>query len=525
MASLLLLLTCAFADIFQNVLAISDSDVLQKLSELEDSVRRLESENSEMRGEVLQLEDRIAVERQLQSTADAFSDIRGTMDTMWVLICAMLIMVMQAGFAMVESGTCRVINVQNILLKNMVDVCVGTVCWFAFGWSFAFGFDETKKNEDVFAGHLQYFGHEFLEADADGNQVSTDKPAMWFFQWTFCATSATIVSGGVAERVQFPGYLVFTACMTTFIYPIVVAWMWSSNGWLTAGGDKHLNEVGFNDFAGSGVIHMTGGIASLVGSIAIGPRKGRFDPGEDPEKFNPHNLPFIVLGTFILWYGWYGFNCGSTLGMSTVNTGRLAAIVAMNTTLSASAGGLVVIVLRKLTQKRYDIGAMCNGILAGLVSVTAGCANVEFGSALLIGCVGGCVFNGASFLVRTVKIDDPIDAFAVHGACGCWGVLAAALFDWGKGFDRYNGFNGGFSNTADLSGNKDDLWKSGMAAALIEVLVIAGWVGSLSALIFVPMRLLGLLRASNEVQDKGMDASKHSPTKAYYGDPYESGIV
>jgi len=411
--------------------------------------------------------------------------------------------------------------VSNILLKNLVDVCIGTVCWYSFGYMLAYGFNSEETNS-VFAGEYNYFGHEFLEADENGNQVPTNHPRDWFFQWAFCATAATIVSGGVAERVQFPGYFIFTICMTTFIYPIVVAWMWSSNGWLIPGKDKHLNEVGFNDFAGSGIVHMTGGVAALVGAIALGPRKGRFDGSTSPDEFNAHNLPLIVLGTFILWFGWYGFNCGSTLGLSSTSTGQMAAVVAMNTTIAASLGGLTVLVLRLIIYRKYDVGGMCNGILAGLVSITAGCGNVESGSALVIGIIGGIIFQLTSMLLKMVKVDDPIDAFAVHGAAGAWGVLAACIFDWGKGFDKYNGFQGGFGNAADADGNTDGLWKSGFAAAVVEILVIIAWVGGLSAIIFAPLRLLGLLRAPDTMQDMGMDEAKHSPSKAYYTDALKS---
>jgi Amt family ammonium transporter len=341
---------------------------------LESAVHKLESENLKVTSENKELQAKIdkqnvKLEEALGSspktmgrrltlasvTAD-LATVTAAMDTMWLLVCGFLIMLMQAGFAMVESGTCRTINVSNILLKNMVDVCVGTLCWFAFGYSFAYGFDSTKADTDVFAGNMNYFGHEFLESNENGDQVATNHPRDWFFQWTFCATGATIVSGGVAERVQFPGYLIFTICMTTYIYPIVVAWMWSTNGWLTAGGKNHLNEVGFNDFAGSGIVHMTGGVAALVGACAVGPRNGRFnESGVDQDAFSPHNLPFLVLGTFILWFGWYGFNCGSTLGVSG-GLDKLAAVVAMNTTISASVGGLGVLVLRLAVTKKFDVG-------------------------------------------------------------------------------------------------------------------------------------------------------------------------
>jgi len=314
------------------------------------------------------------------------------------------------------------------------------------------------------------------------------------------------VSGGVAERVKLPGYVCFSFIMTAFVYPVVVAWTWGY-GWLA-----DVTSVGYMDFAGSGVVHMTGGVGALVGAICAGSRDGRW---ENPDEFIPHSLPLVVLGTFILWFGWYGFNCGSTLGLNTAAQGTLAAQVAMNTTVAAATCGLTVFFLMYAKIRKYDLGAMCNGILAGLVSITAPCGNVEVGSAFAIGLLGGLIYFGASNLLKLCKVDDPIDAFAVHGACGAWGVLAAALFDWGKGFDYANGWNGWDCYRGDDGKCQSGAWTATFAANCLEILAILGWVGTLSAAMFVPLRLTGLLRASDEAQEEGMDASKHSPPKAY----------
>mmetsp|Transcript_29812 Transcript_29812/g.54407 ORF Transcript_29812/g.54407 Transcript_29812/m.54407 type:complete len:567 (+) Transcript_29812:46-1746(+) len=527
MAKIFVALVCVLSHVATASSDTAKQDISQRLVDLENEMRqfheknqkirlqneKMANENTRLNGECLKLRKGLEESRRFLQAAD----LAGALDHLWLIICGALVMLMQAGFAMVESGCCRIKNVQNILLKNLMDVCMGTLCWWAWGWMISYGFDSSKPDQ-VFAGNLQYFGHEFLEADADGNQTPTNLPRDWFFQWAFCATAATIVSGGVAERVQFPAYLCFTFCMTSFIYPIVVAWMWSSNGWLTAGKDKHLNEVGFNDFAGSGIVHMTGGVGALVGAIISGPRKGRFDIPQK-ESFDPHNLPLVVLGTFILWFGWYGFNCGSTLGLSTTAVGQLAAIVAMNTTIAASSGGLMVLVLRFIMTRKYDIAGMCNGILGGLVSITAGCGNVESGSAVVIGIIGGLVFVVASTVLKICKVDDPIDAFAVHGACGLWGVLAAALFDWGEGFNKYNGFQGGFSNAKNLANETDGLWSGGFAAAIVEILVITLWVAGLSVIILLPFRVTGFLVVKDNIQDQGLDETKHSPPKAYSGRP------
>jgi len=365
-----------------------------------------------------------------------------------------------------------------------------------------------------FIGSDSWFGSGFLEykelVSAGGDKVPVYEPTAnmlaWFFQWAFCSAAATIVSGGVAERVKFPGYCIFSFWMTAFMYPVVVAWTWGY-GFLAS-----INDVGYMDFAGSGIVHMSGGVGALVGAIVAGPRAGRF---ETPDDFAPHSMPLIVLGTFILWFGWYGFNCGSTLGLSTAAKGFMAAQVAMNTTIAAATGGLVVFLLRlAVTRGKYDIGGFCNGILAGLVSITAGCGNVEVGSAFAIAVIGGIIYQGTSMLLQRVGVDDPIDAFAVHGAAGAWGTFAAAVFDWGSGVDFYSGWSG-FSCVMDgdkcLSGANGQ----GIAANVLQVVIITLWIAFWSALVFVPLRLVGFLTADVPMQLKGFDEVKHSPPKAY----------
>jgi len=431
-------------------------------------------------------------------------DIQGAMKHIWLLICGALVMFMQAGFAMVEAGCCRAKNVQNIMLKNLTDVCVGTLGWWATGWAFAYGgpyVDGILPNG--FMGGEQFFSATFLTHTSDGQFEGSDNFANWFFQWTFCSAASTIVSGGVAERVNFPGYCIFSMMMTAFVYPIIVAWTWGY-GWLGANN--------YMDFAGSGIVHMCGGVGALVGAAIAGPRTGRW---ENPDSFQPHSLPLVVLGTFILWFGWYGFNCGSTLELPDRATGQLAAMVAMNTTIAPATAGLVVFLLRYAQIKKYDIGGFCNGILAGLVSITAPCGNVESGSAFLIAVIGALIYESVSILMRKAKIDDPIDAFAVHGCCGMWAVLAAALFDMGAGFDQYNGWSGFSCNVDEDGACAKGAWGNGMAINIAGVAAIFAWTAFWSSLVFAPLRAHGMLRASDEVQEAGFDASKHSPAKAY----------
>jgi Amt family ammonium transporter len=435
------------------------------------------------------------------------------MSSAWLILCGALVMFMHAGFAMLETGCCRAKNASNVLMKNLVNVCIGTLGWWGIGYGFAYGMGDDVPDEDAggngFIGLNGFFAHDYLVQTPTGN-APTGTPLAWFFQWAFCTVAATIVSGAVAERVISSTYSWYVLIMTGFIYPVVVAWTWGY-GWIMA-----LFDVGVIDFAGSGIVHLTGGVSGLAGTIVLGPRKGRW---ENPDEFDAHNLPLVVLGTFILWFGWYGFNCGSTLGMDE-GTGYLAAQVAMCTTLAAATGGIVVFFLRYAVYRYYDVGGLCNGILAGLVSITAPCGNVEAGSAVVIGLIGGLVYQMASMLLRKLKIDDPVDAVPVHGACGIWGVLAAVIFDygstrWDEPFEQFHGWSGFACMLADDGTCADDLVGDAFLAHLIMIGVIIAWSGVLSGLVFAVLRLTGMLRIDPDTEDMGMDAKKHSPSKAY----------
>jgi len=440
-------------------------------------------------------------------------DATAPLDTIWLILCGALVMIMQSGFAMVCAGCCRVINVQHILLKNLMDVCVGTIGWYICGYSFAYrgDYDSDDSLENGFIGNHGFFGFGMSEGDNDvytpemvGNYAMY---CHWFFQWAFCTAAATIVSGSVAERVHFEGYAIYSFVMTSFIYPVLVAWTWGY-GWIAGS----INDVGYIDFAGSGVVHMTGGIGALVGAVFAGARTGRW---EYPEEFVPHSLPLVVLGTFILWFGWYGFNCGSTLSMHTEGDAYKASLVAMNTTLSAAMGGITVLTIEYQKTKKYDLGGLCNGILGGLVSITAGCSNVNIGSALVIGLIGGCFYDVSSMALKKLKIDDPVDAFSVHGTCGMWGVIAAALFDWGQGFSYANGWSGFTCVKNDDGGCDDDGMSKTLAANVVEVIMVILWSGGLSSLVFGALRAIGWLRESDDAQEVGADESKHSQGSAY----------
>lgn len=310
--------------------------------------------------------------------------------------------------------------------------------------------------------------------------------AGWWFQYVFCAAAATIVSGAMAERTTLAGYLAYTFVISGFVYPVVVHWTWGG-GWVSS------FNGGLIDFAGSGIVHMTGGIAALVGAAVVGPRKGRFDESRQPITLPPHNTTFQVLGTMILWLGWYGFNPGSTLGLNTYAAAMSRAVA--TTTLAAASGGVTVVMVDKLfISHTYDIGMLCNGILAGLVSITAGCANVYPWAALIMGFTGGLFYLAASkIVVHICKIDDPLDAFAVHGACGFWGIFTAALLAAPE-----------FGRTGAFYGDGAPL-----VACITFFFSNLAWTGGLMLIIFLILKFTHVLRVSADVEEAGMDVSKH----------------
>jgi Amt family ammonium transporter len=375
--------------------------------------------------------------------------------------------------------------------------------------------DSGSKSGNVFIGTANNDTGAFLAAGW-GSTASQDNGAtmaLWFFQYVFAAAAATIVSGAVAERAQLEAYMIYTCVITGFIYPIVVHWVWCDNGFLSGAftTKKSLTVLGgCLDFAGSGVVHMTGGVAALCAASIIRPRIGRFDENGAPNPMPGHSTPSVVLGTFILWFGWYGFNPGSTLGITPAGYGTVMARAAMCTTLAAGGGGLTCVFFDRIFSKTFDVAMVCNGILAGLVSITAGCAAVLSWAALLIGVIGAFIYYGSHRLMLKLQIDDPLDAASVHGACGFWGVLAVGLF----AYPEYTAM--GWDVPIDKSGSEAAsycglFYGCGMllAAQLVALLIEIAWVGSLSSALFWGLRLAGILRVSEEIEMAGMDVSKH----------------
>jgi Amt family ammonium transporter len=326
------------------------------------------------------------------------------LDTVWVLFTAALVFFMQAGFGMVEAGFIRAKNACNILTKNFLDFCIASVGFFLFGYAIMFG------SGNWLIGYKGWF----MKNAVSGAAIPLF--AFWLFQAAFCGAAATIVAGGMAERMKFAAYLIYSFFISSFIYPLVGHWIWGG-GWLSA--------MGFSDFAGSTVVHAVGGFAALIGTMMLKPRIGKYNLEGKSRAIAGHNIPLASLGVFILWFGWFGFNAGSTLS---VGNGELIARIAMNTNLSAATGGIFAIALVWLMFGKPDLSIGMNGALAGLVAITAPCAYVDPWAAIVIGAVGGIIVVFGVVLLDKLRIDDPVGAVPVHGFNGIWGTVSVGIF-------------------------------------------------------------------------------------------------
>jgi ammonium transporter, Amt family len=414
------------------------------------------------------------------------------LDNVVLFLCAVLVIFMQAGFALVETGLNAAKNAVNIMFKNYMDFCLGAVLFFIIGFGIMYPSMYAADTKTVLIPGWLEFGGLAIPSPVPGEASlptaeaahPIQPQAFFLFQVAFCATAATIVSGSVAGRIKFPAYLVYTAVISGLIYPISGMWMWGS-GWLFT--------MGFKDFAGSVVVHTVGGMAGLAGAIALGPRIGKFING----KVMPmpgHNLPFAALGVFILLIGWYGFNPGSQLAFTgAVNTDSIM-LVAVNTTLAACTGSLLGMITSWVLFKKPDLTFALNGGLAGLVAITANCNVVTHSSALIIGAIGGVLVCLAVIALDKLKIDDPVGAFPVHGVCGMWGGIATGLF-----------FDPTLMDKAMLAG----AGQASLMTQVIGTLAIGGWALGSSLALFFALRAFGLLRVNAEEEMAGLDISEH----------------
>ncbi len=328
---------------------------------------------------------------------------------LWTLIAAALVFFMQAGFAMVEAGFTRAKNSINIMMKNLMDFSIGSIGYWAIGFGLMFGATST--------GWFGTSGFFLSDWTPDGDPWVL---AFWMFQVVFAATAATIVSGAMAERTKFTGYIIYSCIVSALIYPIFGSWAWGS----LLNGSGWLEKFGFIDFAGSTVVHSVGGWAALAGAIVLGPRIGKYTKDGKIKPIMGHNIPLAALGVFILWLGWFGFNPGST---TTADTS--IAMIFVNTNLAAAAGACLAMIVSWIKFGKPEVGMSLNGALAGLVGITAGCANVSPSSAIMIGAIAGIIVVFSVLFFDKIKVDDPVGAISVHGVCGAWGTLGAGLFN------------------------------------------------------------------------------------------------
>ena len=384
----------------------------------------------------------------------------------WTLVAAFLVFFMQAGFAMLETGLTRAKNAVNIMMKNLMDFAVGSLAYWIVGFGLMFGVTATG-----WFGTDGFFLSDFTKSGDPWVY------AFWMFQVVFAATSATIVSGAMAERTKFTAYLIYSFAISAFIYPIFGSWAWGSlfhgGGW--------LEKLGFIDFAGSTVVHSVGGWASLAGAMILGPRIGKFTKDGKPLAIPGHNLTLAALGTFILWFGWFGFNPGSTTAAIPDIAG-----IAVTTNLAAAAGAVSAMFTAWIVLGKPDASMTLNGALAGLVAITAGCANVSPVGAVLIGLIAGViVLFSVLFIERKLKIDDPVGAISVHGVCGAWGTLGAGIF-----------------NAAGFSWSIVGVQALGVAAAFL-------WVFPIAFILFKVIQKTVGLRVTKEEELEGLDVGEH----------------
>jgi ammonium transporter, Amt family len=417
--------------------------------------------------------DEAAVELVVEETAEAeaapltANELAFAIDNVILFFCAVLVLFMQAGFAMLEAGLNPAKHTVNILCKNLMDMAVGVLLFFFIGYGLMY-----PSFEDGSQGYFKFAGPMISAFDTSTAGPGTLHPQVDFlFQVAFAATAATIVSGAVAGRMKFGSYLVYSAFLTGLIYPISGSWKWGG-GWLDA--------MGFYDFAGSVVVHAVGGFAGLAGAIVLGPRLGRFSKDGRSTPLPGHNLTFAALGVFILWVGWYGFNPGSQLAFASTADISAVSLIATNTTLAAAMGSVICLALAWAVYGKPDLTMGLNGALGGLVGITANCDSVTNIEALYIGAIAGGLVLVGVILLDKLRIDDPVGAWPVHGLCGVWGGIATGIFG------DYN-----------------------LGVQVMGSLVIPVWSFATMFVLFSVLKALGYLRVSEEEEQLGLDISEH----------------
>ena len=392
-------------------------------------------------------------------------------DNMWLLVAAFLVMFMQPGFALVEAGFTRSKNTANILMKNLMDFSIGSILYWAIGFTIMYG--------DSIGG---FIGTPDLFFMSDGFGSNYSDYADLFFQTVFAATAATIVSGAMAERTEFKAYLIFSIVITVIIYPISGHWTWGG-GW--------LSQLGFHDFAGSSIVHSVGAWVGLAGASIIGPRIGKYKKDGTPTAIPGHNLAYGALGVFILWFGWFGFNPGSQLAAAGTDNAVAIGHIAVTTNLAAAAGAVTAMMVAWFRYKRPSLSISLNGALAGLVAITAGCDAVNPMGALFIGIIAGFILPFAvEFIDKVLKVDDPVGAISVHGVSGALGTLAVGLFSTSEGL-----FYGGGAKLLSIQA--------------VGVAAFFAWAFGLGLVLFFILKKANILRVSKRIEEEGLDVYEH----------------
>jgi Amt family ammonium transporter len=429
----------------------------------------------------------------LETLTTDVATLQGALNTIWVLIAAILVIFMNAGFCMLETGLCRQKNAVNILAKNLIVFALATVAYWVIGFSLMFG----NPANGFFGGGAWFLSGEPAAYGLDPFPAGLPVPVFFLFQVAFAGTAATIVSGAVAERIKFTDFLIFSLLLVGISYPITGHWVWSANAWLF---NLHGEDGGFRDFAGSTVVHAVGGWAALVGAAVLGPRTGKFAADGRINAIPGHNLSIATLGCLILWIGWFGFNPGSELAVN-----EAVPYIAVTTNLAGAAGGITATFTSWLRDGKPDLTMTINGILAGLVGITAGCNGVSYWGAVIIGAIAGIIVVYAVAFFDSIKIDDPVGAISVHLVNGTWGTLAVGLFNKEAGLF----YGGGMQQLIDQ---------------IIGVVVIGIFTVVFSVVVWSVLKATLGIRVKPEEEIEGLDIGEHG-MEAYSGFVKEADVM
>ncbi|GLI65277.1 hypothetical protein VaNZ11_008769 [Volvox africanus] len=436
---------------------------------------------------------------QLRTTQGSLEQVQHGLNVSFVLSSAYQVFVMQLGFALFAAGVVRPKNIVSIFIKNFFDTCIAGIAFYLVGYAFIFGSKDGKGNG--FIGNW-----DFALSYTDGGP-GRSAPLPWhlfIWNWSFCSAATTILSGSIAERGTFVSYTIYAAVMPAWVYPVVAHWLWSPQGWLSVRNkEDRILGIGAIDYAGSGVVHLVGGTAALVGSILVGPRAGRFEGGGMSGHLHRATAApqLYLIGTLLLWFGWYGFNPGSRLAIADDNSAMVVGRTAVTTTLSACAGALTGLLFSYSRYKVWDLLSTCMGALAGLVSVTSGCSVIEPWAAIICGVVGAFACEAGDGILERLKIDDPVSAFPLHGFGGAWGLIYTGLMAKDVYIQQVYG--------VALGGHRMGIFYGGHAQLLlcqvIALIVVVGWTLVNMVLLFWGLKVARMLRVTAEKEAAGLD--------------------